>query len=150
MNDKDDVKKVQTNRKDAFSRIALWQFLVFILLITFVWANEKIDLPAWLFGVEPSGFNLYRGLTLTAAVIIAAVVAVGNTYLQQRRIVDKLMTTCLYCHRVKTGEDQWEHIEEYFMKNFPISLSTKACPECRKMLSSMETGPESPSGQSSQ
>ena len=124
-------------RRDAFARIAFWQYLTFIFLLCFVWVIEILDIPHLVFGVEDTPFSLYRVCLLSAAVIGAAVIAIGNTYEQQRALLRKLLKTCLYCHRVKTTHGHWEHVEEYFIKHYPVSMERGACPACEEMLALM-------------
>jgi hypothetical protein len=122
-------------RKDAFARVAFWQYMAFIFLLCFVWVLEVLDIPHRAFGAEASPFNLYRVCLVSAAVIGAAVIAIGYTYEQQRAMLRKLLKTCLYCHRVKTAEGKWEHVDEYFIKHYPVSMERGACPACEEMLS---------------
>ena len=124
-------------RKDAFARIAFWQYMAFIFLLSFVWVIEVLDIPHRVFGVEESPFSLYQACLLSAAVLGAAVIAIGHTYEQQRSLLRKLLKTCLYCHRVKTTLGHWEHVEEYFIKHYPVSMERGACPACEEMLASM-------------
>ncbi|MBI3987735.1 MAG: hypothetical protein HY343_12485 [Lentisphaerae bacterium] len=138
-------EKIKTSaRQDAFGSVALWQLMTFLFLICFIWANELLDLPNYLFGAEASPFNISRGLLLTMAIVATAVVAVGHTYEQQRSIVKNLVMTCAYCHRVETGQNSWEHVEEYFIKHYPVDLGRGACPECQKMLEAVQERQKTP------
>lgn len=123
-----------TVKLDAFSKIAFWQLMAFVMLLCFVWANEIMDLPNALFDVEHSPFNAYRGCLLSAVIIVGAIVAVGHTYEQQKAVVRNLLMTCSYCHRVRTGPEVWEHVEEYFLKHYPLDVRRGVCPECDSML----------------
>jgi hypothetical protein len=105
-------------RRDAFTRIAFWQYMAFIFLLCFVWVIEVLDIPHRVFGVEDTPFS-------------------GHTYEQQRSLLRKLLKTCLYCHRVKTPHGHWEHVEEYFIKHYPVSMERGACPACEEMLALM-------------
>jgi len=121
-------------RRDAFASIAIWQIAAFIFLLCLVWFNELLDIPAMMFGAEPTPFSLYRACLLSAAVITAGVVVIGHTYEKQRSLLKKLLETCMYCHRVKQPNGEWEHVEVYFIRHYPIAMSRGACPECREML----------------
>lgn len=123
---------------DAFSSVAIWQLLSFFCLLCFVWANEVIDFSSRIFGMDPAPFNLYRVCILSAGIITAGIITVGHTYERQRSLVKKLLMTCLYCHRVKTEDGTWEHVEEYFMKHYPVTLNRGPCPDCEKMLHSVD------------
>ena len=136
--EKKDEKVVISPKQDAFASVALWQFMAFILLLCFVWASEILDIPALVFGSGETPFNMFRVCLLSAAIITAGVVTVGHSYEQHRRLVKKLMMSCLYCHRVKTDKGNWMHVEEYFMSHYPVAIDRAACPECQTMLKSID------------
>ena len=133
-----DIEKRRSFRADAFTSIAVWQFMAFILLLSFVWASEFLDLPAIVFGTPRTQFNPHRVLVLSVAIGTAGVIAVGHTYERQRAVIKKILMTCLYCHRVKTEDGTWEHVEEYFIKHYPVAMNRGACPSCREMLDSVD------------
>jgi len=133
------AKKSKASTKlDAFSRIAFWQLMAFAILLCFIWVNELMDLPAEWFGTAPTPFNFYRGCLLSAVIIVGAVVTVGHTYEQQKAVVRSLLTTCSYCHRVQTGPVEWEHVEEYFLRHYPLEVRRGICPECETMLKDLD------------
>lgn len=125
--------------RDAFTRIAVWQFMAFIILLIFAWAVEIIDVPALLFDAPPSSFSFFRAITMTAAIISCAIIAVGHTYEQQRRLINQIKQRCPYCQKVLTGKDQWEHIADYFMRHYPMNICQDACPSCRNILADVES-----------
>lgn len=138
MEDKTKANEAAKRSKDAFSNVAIWQFMVFILLLCFIWANEILDLTSRMFGESPSDFNFFRACLLSAAVVTAGIVAVGHTYEKQKSIVEQLLMTCLYCHRVQNSDGEWEHVEEYFIRHYPIAINRAPCPDCAKMLASVD------------
>ncbi len=121
-------------RIDAFSSVAIWQLMAFVFLLVFTWVSETLDFPAIVFDAPPTPFNLYRMSILTAGIITAAIITIGHAYEQQRRLVKTLVQTCLFCHRVQNEHGSWEHVHEFFVRNFPVDISGGACPECKKML----------------
>jgi hypothetical protein len=133
------ASKPSGKKRDSFALIAFWQLLVFVLLLCFLWASELLDLPHIVFGAISTPFNLPRACMLSAAIITAGIVAVGHTYEQQRHIVNKLVMTCLYCHRVKSSDGNWEHVEQFFIQNFPVKSNEGSCPECKTMLKSLDS-----------
>lgn len=119
--------------------IAFWQFMAYGMLICLIWVNEIMDLQSFFFGGAPSPANLFRGLILTAGTMIAAIVTVGNTYVQQRKIISGLLVICSTCKKVSVGHDTWQRLEQYVeMKSLAV-FSHGLCPECHaKMLKSIE------------
>ena len=96
-------KTLSLAAKRSFSYIAAWQCAAFVLLILLVWVNEIIDLAALLFDVEKTPPSLFRGCLATAGVLIALIVTVGNTFLQQKRIVGGMLTICSYCNSASSA-----------------------------------------------
>lgn len=130
----DEEVKVRA-RRDAFASIAFWQILAFVFLLAFVWASELLDFPAQAFGDEGGRFSIYRASIISAAIIAVAIIVVGHTYEKQRVLLKNLLKTCMYCHRVKTPEGRWEHVEVYFIRHYPIPMDRTSCPSCEAMLS---------------
>lgn len=120
---------------DAFSRVAFWQLMAFVFLGCFLWVVELFDLTSVIFGTPPTPFNLSRMFLLSGGIITTGIIAVGHTYEQQRTIVKGVISTCLYCHRVQSSDGKWEHVNEYFLKHYPVDSNHLVCSDCEKMLS---------------
>jgi hypothetical protein len=123
--------------KDPFAYIAFWQLMTFVILIMLVWINELRDGAAIFFNTSSSEFNIYRASILTVAVLIAAIITIGNTYLQEQRVVKSMISVCSNCHRVRLNDDVWQKMEEYIGERSLLSFTHGLCPECTKEL--MET-----------
>ena len=120
--------------KDPFAYIGFWQFMTFIMLILLVWVNEVRDMPALLFNTEPQDVNIVRGCLLTAAVLIAAIVAIGNTYLQQKRVLNSMISVCSSCNKVRVNQNQWKQMEEYISDNSLLTFTHGLCPDCMEKV----------------
>ena len=137
MNMKPQEKKPFHLPRDPFAYIGFWQFLTFIMLILLVWVNEVRDMPALLFNTNPQDLNIFRGCVLTAGVLVAAIVAIGNTYLQQKRVLNALISVCSSCHKVRVNQNQWKQMEEYISDNSLLTFTHGLCPDC--MEKTMQT-----------
>lgn len=127
MNQADDPVPV----KKGFAYIAIWQFLSFMMLVGLIWLNELINLTALIWGEDMNAQpNLFRGFLLTAAVLLTAIITVGHTYEQQKRVIQGMMTVCSYCKRVRLAHEAWEKIEEYVARNSAVTFTHGVCPEC--------------------
>ena len=120
--------------KDPFAYIAFWQLMTFIILILLVWINELRDGAAIFFNTSSGEFNIYRASILTVAVLIAAIITIGNTYLQEQRVVKSMISVCSNCHRVRLNDDVWQQMEEYIGERSLLSFTHGICPECTKEL----------------
>ena len=120
--------------KDPFAYIGFWQFMTFIMLILLVWVNEVRDMPALIFDTTPQDVNIYRGCMLTAGVLVAAIVAIGNTYLQQKRVLNSMISVCSSCNKVRVNQNQWKQIEEYISDNSLLTFTHGLCPDCMEKV----------------
>lgn len=118
----------------GFTYFALWQMLVFLVLILLVWVNERLDIAHIIFGAPLRPPDVTRGCLATAGILLGCVITVGNTYLQQRRIVSGLLTICSYCHKIKLNTSLWERIEEYIGRHSEALFSHGVCPDCFKKV----------------
>jgi hypothetical protein len=114
--------------------VAVWQFLAFILLLCVVWISEVLDLPFMFFRSSPTGVDIMRGCTLSAAVIVCAIIAVGNTYVQQKHVLKGMLILCSSCNKVKVRKDAWEGIDDYLEKKTLATLAHDVCPDCLKAM----------------
>lgn len=129
------AKSKATNMpKDPFAYIAIWQLLTFIVLILLIWINELRDGALIFFQVAPSEVNIFRGFILTAAVLVTAIITIGNTYIQQQRVVKALISVCSNCHRVRLNDTVWQKLEEYIGDRSLLSFTHGLCPDCTKEL----------------
>ena len=116
--------------KHGFAYIAFWQFAGFMILILLVWANEFLDFAAFFFDVAAQAPNYIRACVSSAAIIVAAIIVVGNTYNQQHKIISGMLTICSYCHRIELEKDIWEYIEKQLNKNPSLHVTHGICAEC--------------------
>jgi hypothetical protein len=120
--------------KDPFAYIGFWQFLTFIMLILLVWVNEVRDMPALIFDTTPQDVNIFRACLLTAGVLVAAIVAIGNTYLQQKRVLNSMISVCSSCNKVRVNQNQWKKMEEYISANSLLTFTHGLCPDCMEKV----------------
>lgn len=116
----------------GFAYIAFWQWAAFIVLLLLVWANELNDLPSLWYGNAPRPPDLSRALLSTAAVLFTGIIAIGNTYLQQRRLIHSMVAICSYCRKIRVDQELWEGLEAFIDKTSTISMTHGICPECYK------------------
>ena len=67
---------------------------------------------------------------MSGGVLFCAFVMIGNTYLQQKRIVSGFLIICSYCKNIQIDENIWEQIEGYVSKHSQAMFSHGICPKC--------------------
>ncbi|MBI2440861.1 MAG: hypothetical protein HYV35_05760 [Lentisphaerae bacterium] len=123
--------------RDPFAYIGFWQLMTFVILILLVWVNELRDMSSLLFGTQWEQANIFRGWILTAGVLVGAIVCVGNTYLQQKRVLNSLLSICASCHKVRINENNWKQLESYISDNSLLTFTHGLCPECLETMMHM-------------
>lgn len=117
-------------KSDGFLTVAVWQMTAFSLLILLVWVNEVLDLSALWFEINPSNPSFYRGCVLTIGVLIIAIITIGHTYIQQKRIIKGLLVVCSTCRKIRVDEHIWEHMDKYVHDHSLALISHGLCPGC--------------------
>jgi len=134
MDESEDKTKEKRHKKPfllrSFAYIAAWQAAAFAILFLLVWLNELIDIAALFYGAPPSPPDLTRACVSSAGVLLAAIIAIGHTYVQQQNLVFGLLTICSYCHKVRISSADWERVEEYVEKRTAANFSHGICPDC--------------------
>ena len=113
-----------------FGQVAFWQSLEFFALVCLVWAKETMDLPALLCGAPPAPVDWVGASMLSAGVLAIALIVVGHTYVQQRRVLKGFISVCSYCHKVHVEETDWEQMEEYVSARTLAEFTHGICPSC--------------------
>ena len=127
-------KKLDRLQRRPLSTMAFWQFLGFVLLLCFLWANEVLDLPALIYGRSSGAFDIIGTCLLTAGIILIGFVTVAHTLVQQRKMLKGFVTVCSYCGKVHIDEDAWSHMEEFIAERSLIEFSHGICPACYQKL----------------
>lgn len=120
----------KTMRKDGFFVVAFWQLMLFGMLILVIWANEMLDLSSLWFNIRSENPNFYRGCALTISTIIIAIITVGQTHLQQKRIIKGLVVVCAGCRKMRVDTEVWAHLDHYLQDNSLAKISHGLCPDC--------------------
>jgi hypothetical protein len=118
------------SRYNLFSRVACWQVLGFVMLLCLIWACELSGVLALYVNETATASGLVRAGVISAGVLVCAFVMIGNTYLQQRRIVSGFLTICSYCKNIQIDGTLWEQVEGYVSKHSRATFSHGICPGC--------------------
>jgi len=121
------VKRVQ----HSLNVIALWQLSVFVLLLLLIWTNEILSLSETLFDTPRAGEPDYFAASLLSAfVLLAAVIGIGQTYVKQQAILAGFITICAKCHKIRVDKEIWQGIERYVAARADVEFSHGLCPAC--------------------
>jgi len=123
-------RNVDKRVRCALALIAMWQFAVFALLLLMIWANEIFALTDRVYDRPPSLPDYLSASLLSAFVLLACVLTIGQTYLKQKTMLTGMITVCSRCHKVRVEHDAWQAIEGYLSEYAPVEFSHGFCPDC--------------------
>lgn len=139
-----DHSRVHRRKVEGLWTVAFWQFMTFFMLILLIWLNETMDLASLWFGLPANPPSVFRGCVLTIAVLVVAIVTIGHTYVQQKRIISGLLTVCSNCRRIRVDEELWEQLDDYITEHSVALISHGLCPQCfeemQREISTVERG----------
>jgi hypothetical protein len=127
------VRDIQPDKlRRPLENLAVWQLACFFMLVCLVWAFELLDIPQKIFGVPERPIDITRLCLLTAGIVLVALITVGQTYLQQKRMLRGIIVICSYCHKVRIDEVTWQQIEIYVAERSRAEFSHGICPTCHR------------------
>ena len=123
-----------------YEQVAIWQTMIVLALIAMIWVKEVLDVPALVFGADPSEMDWLGALVLTIGVLSGGIIIVGHTYLQQKQILRGFISVCSYCRKVHMEETDWQRMEEFLEHRTLAEFTHGICPDCyREVLQQIET-----------
>lgn len=125
-----DKKALVLTATKGYAYVAVWQWAAFMILLLLVWVNELLNIPSLLFDTPKRPPDIIRGCIASAGVLVTGIITVGNTYIQQRRIVKGMLAVCAYCRRIRIDEAVWKGLESFLSDYSRIALTHSVCPEC--------------------
>jgi hypothetical protein len=118
---------------DGFFMTAFWQLMSFVMMILLIWVDEVLDLSNLWFGMRPDHPNFFKGCALTIGILCIAIITIGHTYLQQKRILKGLIIICSQCRKMRIDENVWKHLDQYVADHSKSQISHGLCPQCYEM-----------------
>jgi len=73
---------------------------------------------------------MLEGWILTAAVLLVAIVTVGHTYVQQKRVIGGCLTACSYCQKIRVSSEVWDQLEKFVADRTLVVFTHGVCPDC--------------------
>lgn len=109
--------------------VVLGQALSFLLIVVFIFANQRYDLMS-IFGGTPSEISTRAAYTAACLVSMVGVVSIWITvhYLTKSNSMRDMVVVCAWTHRVKV-EGRWISIRDFLTEQLGYAVSHGMCPE---------------------
>lgn len=120
-------------RRRFTDRIVWYEIASIGLLLVFLWLEECLDLPFFLFKSPITPVNW------TELVMETVVIGSLGTYLcfrtrrliQQIKYLEGFLPVCLFCKKIRM-EETWIPLKEYLTRHSEAVFSHGLCPECAR------------------
>ncbi len=119
-----------TKRKMS-KKIILYELLGFGVIILFLWLDEILDLPHFLFGAKATPINLIESIFETSIILGLCIVIIICTFkmLEKIKYLEGFLPVCLFCKRILV-KDEWVEIEDYIKEHSEAECTESLCPDC--------------------
>jgi len=128
---------MEKSGKDFFSqRVIISEMFAFALIITIIWLDEFVDIPALVLGAEKTPANwresLFETLLITSLAII--IIYYTRTLFARMRFLEGLLPICSSCKKIHDEDGKWREMESYIQARSAARFSHGLCPHCAKKL----------------
>ena len=120
----------------ASKKAIVYETIAFLGIIGFIWLDEYLDLPAKIFGAEPTPTNWQEALSESLFVLVVGIVIVDYTRRLFRRMkyLEGILPVCAGCKKIRDEQGDWQPIETYIHDRSEAKCSHGLCPECIERL----------------
>ncbi len=121
------------------NRLPFWQGMGFVLMICMLWAVRAFGVAEFFFNGKEVVSGWIELSLFTVVVIIMGFVIVGYSYVQQKRILQGVISVCSYCKKAHVKETaDWITLESYISDRSLADFSHGICPDCyRRVMDEM-------------
>ena len=115
-------------------QIIVYEIIGFSFIILFIWFNELLDIPHYLFGTDKTPVNWSESLIESVVVAILGLITVYHTKKMFYRIklLEGILPICTLCKKIRDEKGHWHQIESYIHHRSEAKFSHSLCPDCAK------------------
>lgn len=114
--------------------LAIYQFIVILLLFILTLGNEMLDIPHYFFNSAPTSFSQRYHEVIIELLIFSIVMAIQlflfKKLYRRIRLLEGFIPICASCKRIRNKEEQWDQMEKYITEHSLAQFSHTICPEC--------------------
>jgi hypothetical protein len=114
--------------------LAIYQFVVILLLFSLTLGNEILDVPHYFFKSAPTSFTQRYHEIIIEFLIFFIVIAIQFFLVMKLyrriRLLEGFIPICATCKKIRNKEDQWDQMEKYLTEHSLAQFSHSICPEC--------------------
>jgi hypothetical protein len=117
-------------------RIVLYEVVVLVGIILFIWSDEIFDLPYLFFGAQATPINWKEALFEGVCIGLFGAVLIGYTHkiFKRMKYLEGMLPVCSACKKIRDEKGSWHPIESYIREKSSAEFTHGICPECAEKL----------------
>jgi len=118
--------------KLSFSKkIIFIQIIGIFIVVFFLWIDEILDIPHFIFGSTVTPINFFESLFETIVILLLGtlIVTISLHLLKKIRLLEGLLHMCIFCKKIRINGD-WLNIENFLSEHSDAEFSHGLCPDC--------------------
>ncbi len=117
---------------NALRAVISYEVFGFSVVILFLWLDEILDLPHYLFGAMKTPVNTVESVFETIIILFICIFCVRVTQglLSKIRMLEGMLPICASCKKIRDEHNQWQNIEAYIEQRSNASFSHGLCKDC--------------------
>lgn len=125
---------VQSGTNMLAKKVAWYETMAILFVITLSWLDEILDIPYVLLGGEATPINWRESLFESVVIAIVGAAIIRHTYKLLVRVsyLESILPTCASCKRIKTDSAFWQDIEQIIQERAKAEFIHGICPDCIK------------------
>lgn len=129
-------QKTMQLKLKAIKAVIFYEIFGFGVIIIFLWLDEIIDIPHYLFGSMATPVNIVESIFESMMIVFICIFCVRVTIglLAEINVLEGLLPICASCKKIRDSNNTWQPIETYIERRANVSFSHGLCQECKEKL----------------
>lgn len=129
-------QKTMKFKLKAIKAVIFYEIFGFGLLLIFLWLDELLDIPHYVFGSIKTPVNIVESIFESIMILFICIFCIRVTIglLAEIKVLEGLLPICASCKKIRDSDNTWQHFETYIERRANVSFSHGLCHECKEKL----------------
>jgi hypothetical protein len=128
-------RSLQRLEKRVQLRVAIGVFIILFMANLDALTDLFLHPEIWYFDTEHLIVGGVTGLVTTILFGMLSIYVAGlKRATKEIRTLEGLLPICSACHRIRTSDSHWHHLEKYISERTEATFTHGLCPDCAKEL----------------
>lgn len=126
----------EKNKLNDFKAVVYYEIFGFSLVILFLWLDELLDIPHYLFGSIGTPVNTAESIFESIMVFLICILCVRVTLglLSKIKMLEGMLPICASCKKIRDEHNQWQNIETFIEQRSHASFTHGLCKDCMEKM----------------